>query len=77
MSDFSYDIKESIAILSEKNGYTKELNLISYGGRPAKYDIRDWYTDEDGNKKMMKGITLSKEEAKELLEALSGEELED
>ena len=29
MSDFSYDIKESIAILSEKNGYTKELNLIS------------------------------------------------
>ena len=77
MSDFSYDIKESIAILSEKNGYTKELNLISYGGRPAKYDIRDWYTDEDGNKKMMKGITLSKEEAKELLEALSSEELED
>lgn len=77
MSDFSYDIKENIAILSEKNGYTKELNLISYCGKPVKYDIRDWYTDEYGNKKMMKGVTLSKEEAKALLEALSDEELED
>lgn len=62
MSDFKYEIKEKFGNLSEKNGYTKELNLISYNGRDPVYDIRTWHTDENDDKKMSKGITLTKEE---------------
>lgn len=67
MSDFKYEITEKIAVLSEKGGWTKELNMVSWNERPAKYDIRDWNHEEG---KMRKGITLSDEEAKILKEAL-------
>ena len=36
-----------------------ELNLVSWGGRPAKYDLRSWSPDHE---KMGKGLTLTKEE---------------
>jgi len=72
MSDFSYKIDEEIAVLSEKNGYTKELNKIAYGSSKPKYDIRSWHTDEEtGEKRMSKGITLSDEEAIALRDALN------
>lgn len=68
MSDFSYEIIKEIAVLSQsKSGWTKELNLISYGGRDAKYDIRDW---APGHEKMGKGVTLQKEELLKLLDVL-------
>ena len=58
--DFSFEITETIGIISEgKGGWNLELNKVSWGGRPAKYDIRSWSPDE---KKMGKGITLSREE---------------
>ena len=68
MSEFKYDIVEKIAVLSEKGDWTKELNLVSWNGRPAKYDIREWNHEEG---KMGKGITLSDEETKALVEALN------
>ena len=37
----------------------KELNLISWNDKEAKYDIRDWSPEHE---KMGKGVTLSKEE---------------
>jgi hypothetical protein len=68
MSDFSYEIIKEIAVLSQsKSGWTKELNLISYGGRDAKYDIRDW---APGHEKMGKGVTLQKEELLKLRDVL-------
>ncbi len=68
-NDIRYEIKEEIAVLSESTkGCKKELNLVSWNGAEPKYDIRDWSPDHE---KMGKGITLSKEEAKELLSALS------
>ena len=68
-NDIRYEIKEEIAVLSESTkGWKKELNLVSWNGAEPKYDIRDWSPDHE---KMGKGITLSKEEAKELLSALS------
>lgn len=71
MAEFSYEIKESFATLSDKNGWTKEFNLVSYNGREPSYDIRSWHTDEEtGEKKMSKGITLNKEEMKKLIEVL-------
>jgi len=68
MADFTYDITEEIAVLSTSaKGWTKELNKVSYGGRPAKFDIRDWAPDRES---MGKGVTLTDEEAAELYKAL-------
>lgn len=49
-------------------GWTKEINMVSWNGRAAKYDIRDWSPDHD---KMGKGITLTETEAKDLVNVLS------
>ena len=68
-NDFSYEIVEHIAVLStSKTGWTKELNLISWNGRTAKYDIREWSPEHE---KMGKGITLTDEEFTKLKELLS------
>ena len=69
MVDFSYEVTEKIAVLSESSkGWTKELNLISWNGREPKYDIREWSPD---GSKMGKGITLSDEEVAVLKKALA------
>lgn len=69
MADIKYEIKETVGTLSENNrGWTKELNLISWNKRDAKYDLRDWAPDHE---KMGKGITLTKEELKSLRELLN------
>ena len=58
--DFSFEIVKSIGTVAEgKGGWNLELNLVSWGGRPAKYDIRSWSPDHE---KMGKGLTLTKEE---------------
>lgn len=75
MGEFSFEIKQEFGKISENGKYTKEFNLISYGGAEPKYDIRTWITEEDGTKKMSKGITLSKEELKTLKEMLANIEV--
>ncbi len=67
MANIKYDIIEKIGVLSERGDWAKELNKISWNDRPAKYDIRDWNHEEG---RMGKGVTLSDEEAYELLKAL-------
>ena len=65
MSQFSCEIVEHLGVLSRSEaGWTKELNLVSFGGHP-KYDLREWSPD---HKRMSKGIRLSREE----LTALAG-----
>ena len=67
--DINYDVKETIAILSQSSkGWTKELNIISWNGKESKYDLRDWGR---GHEKMGKGITLSREELKALKSVLN------
>ncbi|MDQ8426858.1 YdbC family protein [Enterococcus faecium] len=66
--EFSYEIVEEIAILSENNkGWHKELNLVSWNGRPPKFDLRDWAPDHE---KMGKGLTLTNEEFEQLQKAI-------
>lgn len=73
MADFSPKIEKEIGVLSKKpNGWTKELNLVSWGGREAKYDIRDW---DPEHSKVSKGTTLSNEEIAILKDLLSTLEL--
>lgn len=73
MSDIKYEIKETIGVLSTSaKGWQKELNLISWNGAAPKYDIREWAPEHE---KMGKGITLSEEEMKKLIEALEKKSL--
>lgn len=73
MADIKYEIKKTVGILSESaKGWSKELNLISWNDKEAKYDIRDWSAE---HAKMGKGVTLSVEELKKLKEILNGMEL--
>ena len=66
MADIKYDIIKEIGVLSKNaKGWQKELNLISWNGGAAKYDIRDWAPDHE---KMGKGTTLTEEEIENLKE---------
>lgn len=74
MSDIKFEINESIGILSEgSKGWQKEINLVSWNDRQPKVDIRDWAPEHE---KMGKGVTLNKEELKNLKELLDGIDLE-
>jgi len=70
MPEIKYEIVDQLACISDidaKGGWVKELNLVSWNGGEPKYDIRSWNEDHS---RMGKGITLSKEEAMALKEAL-------
>ena len=69
MAEIKYEIVKALGVLSEgSNGWKKELNLVSWNGRAPKYDIRDWDTDHE---KMGKGITLSENEMKNLVDLIN------
>ena len=73
MPEFTYDIVKEFGVISEgSGGWAKELNLISWNGKEAKYDIRDWGPDHE---KMGKGITLTAADMKALLALLDTIEL--
>ena len=77
--DIECDIIESYGIFSKENfskgkfahgskSWNKEVNLVSWNGRPAKIDIRNWQRDHT---KCGKGIALTREEAEELVKLLN------
>lgn len=68
--DLTYKIEEQIGVLSENKGITIECNFVSFNDAPAKIDIRKWDRRQD-EPKMWKGISLTEEEAKQLIEHLS------
>ena len=73
MSNFQYEITKHIGVISESDkGWTKEVNLISWNNRDPKHDIRDWAPEHE---KMGKGITLTKEELRELRDILNDMDL--
>ncbi len=74
MSEFRVDVIRKVGVLSTSaKGWTKELRLISWNGRPARFDLREW---APGDEKMGKGVTLSGEELIKLGELIDGLELE-
>lgn len=71
---FSFEITKPVSVIAEgKGGWNLELNMVSWSGRPAKYDIRSWSPD---HQKMGKGLTLTKEELLSLKEVLTTVSLE-
>ena len=75
MAEIKFEIVENLGVIgtSTKN-WTKEINLVSWNGRKAKIDIRDW---DENHEKMGKGITLSKEELKSLKDILDTIDIDD
>lgn len=58
--EFTFKIVQNLGEISQsKAGWTLEVNLVSWGEREPKYDIRSWSPD---HQKMSKGVTLTKEE---------------
>ena len=68
MSDLKYEIVKELGVIGEgTKGWAKEVNLVCWNDRPAKFDIRDW---NENHEKMGKGVTLSKDEMLRLLEVI-------
>ena len=69
MAELKYEIVEKLGVLGETgNGWTKELNMVSWNEREPVYDIRTWNAAHD---RMGKGITLSQDELMTLKELLN------
>lgn len=68
MANVNFEIKEHVGTIATKNnGWTKELNVVSWNDGKAKYDIREW--DED-YERMSKGTTFTEEELENLFRIL-------
>ncbi len=69
MAEIQFEIIREIGVLSEAGrGWKKERNLVSWNGREAKYDLREWSPDHN---RMGKGVTLTLEELRVLQELLA------
>lgn len=68
MSVALFNIIQEMGILSEKkNGWRREINIVSWNGADPKYDIRDWAPNHE---EAGKGIALKASEVKKLKEIL-------
>lgn len=74
MAEITHNIIHVFGTISEShNGWTKELNLISWNDKEPKYDIRTW---SPGHDKMGKGVALSKDEILKLAELIKDIEVQ-
>lgn len=65
----TYDVQKRFGVISKaRNGWTKEMNLVSWNGGAARYEIRSWSPDHI---RMGKGVALSLEEIGELKKILA------
>jgi hypothetical protein len=70
-SDKIFKILKTIATLSDKDNISKEFNLVQYKDlKNPILDIRKWDNNND-DKNMLKGITLTDDEARKLKDALN------
>lgn len=63
MKNFNYKLLEHYGTIAEDERISLEVNLISFNDAPAKIDIRRW---DKENKRMLKGIAISADEAETL-----------
>lgn len=65
---FSYKIEAHLGVLSyAKNGWKRELNLVSWNQRPKRLDLRDWAPNHG---RMGRGISLDAVETDNLIALL-------
>lgn len=66
--EITFNIKQHLGVLeTSQTGWTKEVNLVEWNGKPAKLDIREWDPDHEH---MSRGVTLRRNETLTLLEIL-------
>ena len=66
MEEVTFKIIEHIGVLrASATGWARELNIVSWCDRPAKYDIRDWTPD---HKKCSRGINFTEAEMQKIAE---------
>lgn len=62
----TYEIIKHIGVIKEQSdGWTREVNIVSWNGGEPKIDIRSW---TDHHKRMSRGITLSIDEMDRLVD---------
>lgn len=73
-SKLTFEIKQHLGAITstirgrkEGDEWMKEVNIVAWNGGLPKIDIRDWH---ESHEKMSKGITLSEDEAREVMEIL-------
>ena len=68
--EVTVNIIERLGAIGETNrrGFTRELNIVSWNGGKPKLDIRDWDGDHE---RMTRGIALWEDEARKLNELLT------
>ena len=72
--EFLYQIHECVGVLRKSNnGWTRELNVISWNGSAPTFDIREW---DPLHEKMTKGITFTKAEAAQICKWLTARNME-
>lgn len=71
---FTYTIEKQFGTVSNAGSLPVELNMVSFNGASAKYDLRKWRIKEDGERTMQKGICLSAQELRDLRDFLNGME---
>ena len=66
--EVTFEIVEEIGVIAaHSTGWKKELNLVSWNGGPAKYDIRDW---DPSHSRMSRGVTLKEQEMRQIVDLL-------
>ena len=66
--EVTFEIVEEIGVIAaHSTWWKKELNLVSWNGGPAKYDIRDWDPDHS---RMSRGVTLKEQEMRLIVDLL-------
>lgn len=66
---FTFELLERLGTISTNKGISREVNIVSWNGKPAKIDIRGW---DDDHENPTKGLALTEDEAKALYEILKG-----
>ena len=65
--NISCETIRTIAVLRDRNGYTKELRVVSWNGSQPKLDLHEW--NPDG--RCGRGMTLTDDEGRALLRGLT------
>ena len=68
--EFNYKVIETLATLSNKDNEKLQLRVISYNNYKPKLDLHKWKEDIDNKEVMLRGLTLTDEEALTLKDAL-------
>lgn len=75
MAEIKFEITKELGVISENaKGWTKELNMVSWNDRDPKFDIREWSPDHT---RMSKGVSLTEDEMKQLVELFNARDEED